>query len=116
MARYIDADKLTDKLEELQFNAPVMTPVMKIYNVIELVEDQPTADVAEVKHGYWKRNECNIEKMKEFHKNGIGLSMSEKSIFYTCSCCGSWGTLTQKRCSECGAKMDGTPKERGGEK
>lgn len=48
MARYIDADKLTDKLEELQFNAPVMTPVMKIYNVIELVEDQPTADVAEV--------------------------------------------------------------------
>lgn len=48
MARYIDADKLTDKLEELQFNAPVMTPVMKIYNVIELVEDQPTADVVEV--------------------------------------------------------------------
>lgn len=48
MARYIDADKLTDKLEELQFNAPVMTPVMKIYNVIELVEDQPIADVVEV--------------------------------------------------------------------
>jgi hypothetical protein len=48
MARYIDADKLTDKLEELQFDAPVMTPVMKIYNVIELVEDQPTADVEEV--------------------------------------------------------------------
>ena len=48
MARYIDADMLTDKLEELQFNAPVMTPVMKIYNVIELVEDQPTADVVEV--------------------------------------------------------------------
>lgn len=46
--RYIDADKLTDKLEELQFNAPVMLPVMKIYNVIELVEDQPTADVVEV--------------------------------------------------------------------
>ena len=53
MVRYIDADKLTDKLEELQFNAPVMTPVMKIYNVIELVEDQPTADVMEVKHGKW---------------------------------------------------------------
>lgn len=48
MKRFIDADKLTDKLEELQFNAPVMTPVMKIYNVIELVEDQPTADVVEV--------------------------------------------------------------------
>ncbi len=48
MARYIDADKLTDKLEELQFNAPTMIPVMKIYNVIELVEDQPTADVVHI--------------------------------------------------------------------
>lgn len=48
MARYIDADMLTDMLEEIQFNAPVMTPVMKIYNVIELVADTPTADVVEV--------------------------------------------------------------------
>ena len=48
MAMYVDADKLTDKLEELQFNAPVMTPVMKIYNVIELVKDQPEVDVVEV--------------------------------------------------------------------
>ena len=48
MARYIDADLLIDKLEELQFNAPVMTPVMKIYNVIELVEDTPTANVLHI--------------------------------------------------------------------
>ena len=48
MARYIDADKLIDKLEELQFDAPVMMPVMKILNVMELVEDAPTADVVEV--------------------------------------------------------------------
>ena len=48
MARYIDADKLIDKLEELQFDAPVMTPVMKIIDVIQLVEDSPTADVVEV--------------------------------------------------------------------
>ena len=51
MARYINADKLTDKLEELQFNASVMIPLMRIYDVIELVEDQPTAGVVEVKHG-----------------------------------------------------------------
>ena len=58
MARYIDADKLTDKLEELQFDAPVMTPVMKIYNVIELIEDQPTADVISMdayKQVRWER-------------------------------------------------------------
>lgn len=70
MARYIDADKLTDKLEELQFNAPVMTPVMKIYNVIELVEDQPTADVVEVvrckdcKRCYEKRTKRGNQLMR----------------------------------------------------
>lgn len=65
------------------------------------------ADFVEVKHGYWKRNERNIPKMKEFHDKGIALSMSEKSIFYTCSCCNFWGSLSQIYCSECGAKMDG---------
>ena len=67
----------------------------------------PTADVVEVKQGYWKRNERNISKMKEFHDKGIALSMGEKSIFYTCSCCNSWGSLSQKYCSECGAEMRG---------
>ena len=62
MARYIDADKLTDKLEELQFNAPVMILVMKIYNVIELVEDQPTADVVEVK--------CRCADCKHYQRYG----------------------------------------------
>ena len=80
------------------------------YDAIEIlaeIEYTPTADVEEVKHGHWKRSERNISKMREFHKKGIALSMSEKSIFYTCSCCGSWGTLSQKYCNECGAKMDG---------
>ena len=90
MARYIDADLLTDKLEELQFNAPVMTPVMKIYNVIELVEDQPTADVAEVKHGEWIYNvkyySCSICAGKRFN-----LLLGTDAEF----------------CPYCGAKMDG---------
>ena len=98
MARYIDADKLIDKLEELQFNAPVMTPVMKIYNVIELVEDQPTADVVEVKHGYW------IDK-----PSGRYLHIAS-----WCSVCGNKsgiGGIESNRhkpyCPNCGAKMDG---------
>lgn len=73
----------------------------------------PTADVVEVKHGEWKRNERNIPKMREFHEKGIALSMSEKSIFYTCSCCGSWGSLTQNYCGNCGARMEGTPQKEG---
>ena len=52
------------------------------------------------------RNERNIPKIKEFHEKGVALSMNEKSIFYTCSECGEWISLSQKYCSECGAKMD----------
>jgi uncharacterized OB-fold protein len=37
--------------------------------------------------------------------------MSEKSIFWTCSCCGAWGTPIQKYCSECGAKMQLSEKD-----
>lgn len=65
------------------------------------------ADFAEVKRGYWIKNKPNPEVMKEFHKMGIGKVMSEKSIFYTCSCCGSWGTPINKYCGICGAKMEG---------
>ncbi len=116
MARYIDVDKL---LKDVKNATPMnwTNSEAEIQAQLDwkcftaLTKGQPTADVAEVKHGRWIRNECNIEKMKEFHKKGIALSMSEKSIFYTCSCCGSWGTLTQKHCSECGAKMDGGNEE-----
>ena len=66
---------------------------------------------AEVKHGHFVRNERNIPKMKEFHEKGVALSMNEKSIFYTCSECREWISLSQKYCSECGAKMDGAKAE-----
>lgn len=96
---YFDKDLY---LETLKQNAPFCyTMAALVFAVV------PPADVQKVKHGHWIRNEKNIETMKEFHKKGIGLGMSEKSIFYTCSCCGSWGGLTQKYCFECGAKIDG---------
>ena len=72
------------------------------YSDISYTESQckhftPTADVAEVKRGEWK-----------FNRDGSG----------TCDQCG----ITQKNvwdfdnyqnhCGHCGARMDGTPKER----
>ena len=92
MARYIDADILIDKLEEIQFDAPVMTPVMKIYNVIELVEDQPTADVVEVRHGRWT-----------LHKDGSGTCSECKKTQKNVWDCDRW----QNYCGHCGARMDG---------
>lgn len=71
---------------------------------------QPTADVVEVKHGEWIRNEPNHEQMKEFHDMGIGKAIAISSIFWTCSCCGTWGTPRYKYCPNCGAKMDKTKK------
>ena len=91
MARYIDADKLNDKLEELEFNSPVMTPIMKIYNVIGLVEDQPTAEVVEVKHGEW---------IYFYDTKGIKRCKCSE-------CITSYGCLDTPYCPSCGAKMEG---------
>ena len=71
------------------------------------IEEAPTADVAEVKHGEWIKHRRNIPKMREFHEKGMGLHMSVKSVFWACSCCGQWGSPHNKYCSVCGAKMDG---------
>ena len=50
-----------------------------------LIEDVPTADVVEVRHGYWKDN-----------RNGT----------FTCSVCGG-NSSKMDWCGRCGAKMDG---------
>lgn len=66
----------------------------------------PTADVVEMKHGKWVKHMPDKRKMQKFHRKGIGLGMSQNSIFWTCSCCDSWGSITQNYCPNCGAKMD----------
>ena len=92
MARYVDAN---------------LAPIYLNEAACKQIKMMPTADVEEVKHGHWVRHSPDIAAMRAFHKLGIGKGMSENSIFWTCSCCDSWGTPSQKRCSECGAKMDG---------
>lgn len=116
MARYIDAEKFIEHLK-IHFDALYREDGElldsdrvcigeDVDDLIRMVNEHPTADVAEVKHGYFVRNERNIPKMKEFHEKGVALSMNEKSIFYTCSECREWISPSQKYCSECGAKMD----------
>ena len=48
----------------------------------------------------------DIEKMREFHKLGLGKGMGERSIFWTCSNCESWVSLAHKYCPNCGAKFE----------
>ena len=105
--RYIDADKFILTLMRLNKESQSQIETLRYWAIVRLIQAEPTADVEEVKHGKWIRNERNIPKMREFHEKGIGLSMSEMSIFWTCSECGMWGHRIDKYCSECGAKMDG---------
>ena len=68
------------------------------------VDILPTADVVEVKHGYWidkpTGRYCHIGSYCSVcqEKSGIGGIESNRHKPY---------------CPNCGAKMDGTPKERG---
>ena len=48
----------------------------------------------------------DIEKMREFHKLGLGKGMNERSVFWTCSNCGMWASLAHNFCPNCGAKFE----------
>ena len=91
MARYIDAEALTERLR-LQFckdcnsYKEIRCRSCDIDDTIDFIEDAPTADVVEVKHGEW-------EVKSEF--------------VYTCSVC-SYDSISESNyCRKCGAKMDG---------
>ena len=91
--RYIDADALLSKLpEDLPYKASVKRVLIQV----------PTADVVEVRHGYWEtRYSKHIDHLGEFLKYDGDF----------CSICGTLGY--GKYCFECGAKMDGERNENG---
>lgn len=97
MSRYIDADELKGALQHYK-----NTEDSLYYDELEMyIDDTPTADVEEVRHGAWKTeyDSCPIFATK-----------------FTCSVCGetfSTGELSDKQfiemmkyCPNCGAKMD----------
>lgn len=89
MARYIDADKMREEWLENGENEYVYDT----NSVLDSIDAQPTADVVEVKHGRWIR-----------HK--------ENCLYNRCSICCYEHCRENNYCPNCGAKMDGTPKER----
>ena len=106
MERYIDASKI--KLTGLTFEDINNEVYFSLSDVRKAIEQTPTADVVEVRHGEWGAS----DKYFSYYQ-------------YKCSNCGC-DDYTQtgrngqcklmRYCPNCGAKMDGTPKERGGEK
>ena len=97
MSRYIDADKINAKLMN-EYHGMISDESMKIYKIIQMLDNAPTSDVQEVRHG-----KMNIYKPISRNRNAT----------YKCSVCGKlcssyYNDVGEwKFCPHCGAKMDG---------
>lgn len=108
MAEYIEREALLKELqEEIDFETTMYTEEQnKWFNVglkcaVRDVKHQPKVDLVELKHGTW------------YHGTENG------AVYAKCSACGrkmNYSCYGYAYCALCGARMDGTPKERGGEK
>lgn len=77
------------------------------YDAIEIlteIEYAPTADVVEVKHGYWKKPQFSGRRgfysVKDFVCNKCGAAFGVEQ-----------GNLLMNYCPNCSAKMDGERRE-----
>jgi hypothetical protein len=79
--------------------------------IANVIENIPTVDVAEVRHGRWIKHKPDSEYIKGLHQLGIAKGMGKNSIYWTCSECEHWGVLHYKYCPNCGSRMDGDEDE-----
>ena len=92
MSRYIDADAAIKRFEELRGNENTLLNSYNADWIVSFIEDQPTADVQEVRHGKW------------------GKSLFAQD-FFRCSLCSAVWNRKFEYCPHCGAKMDEEDKQ-----
>ena len=92
---YINVNKFYEDMEK-KFHGPPLVGTCSSDNVLlkHLLEDTPTADVVEVKHGKWMVT-----------KTERSWNCAEYPTEYTCSECGRTEHQIEPYCN-CGAKMD----------
>lgn len=91
MARYIDIEGIgIKKSNREQFLVPEFADGWNA--VLKILDEEPTADVVEVKRGHWIWTEVGEEDYEQY---------------WICSVCGEKSYIETKFCSDCGAKMDG---------
>lgn len=79
MSRLIDADALIELLEEKMFNSTVMCPIIKLTDVLEIVEEQSTAYDPEAVV-------AELEKLKQHNKElSEGAYLEDDKSFYFCA-------------------------------
>ena len=94
MNRYIDTDKLKARLNASPaFQNMGQDGFFLKEVVLNILDGQPTADVVEVRHGYWRYNR--------------GQAPNEKAYFCSLCASGECDYGKDKYCHNCGAKMDG---------
>lgn len=96
MSRYIDADALLSRLpNDLPYKASVKRVLMQV----------PTADVVEVRHGYWlSAYEYSMRfDISEERRNEV----KNDRIWKFCCHCEQSAKWDYNYCPNCGAKMDG---------
>lgn len=95
MSDLISRSDLIDLFEEKMFNDKLMNPVIKLLNVVEIIEEQPTIEVAPVVHGKWVKYSfsCVCTQCETEFDDDIRRIMGEGKM--------------PNFCPECGAKMDG---------
>lgn len=88
MPKYIDADKINAKLMD-EYHGMISDESMKIYKIMQMLDNTPAAEVREVKHGKWLNYRFGLEVV-------------------TCSICRAVyeGGDSFRFCPKCGAKMD----------
>ena len=88
--RYIDAEDLKAVIKANDWSNPAVPDVVGI-----IIDRSPTADVVEVRHGYW------------IHESFISKTGEKMHHTPYCSVCQNSQCFKTKYCPECGAKMDG---------
>lgn len=87
MSRYIDADKLIHHLYD-EYHGMISDESMKIYKIIRMLDNAPTADVREIFHAHYDENgdcsNCGCAMPTDDKQDFI----MEKKVRY-CYCCGA---------------------------
>ena len=96
MAEYVEREALLKKFTdaESQDNKAVGIGEFLFAVIRGIIENQPTADVVEVRHGYWDDCECSV--CGKMHPS---LYLDEWELEYRIK--------ETPYCPNCGAKMDG---------
>ena len=94
MPRYIDANKI--KLTGLTFEDVNNEVYFSLSDVRKAIEQTPTEDVVEVRHGEWIKKDGFDVCSKCDATKPIAFATALKITYYRCNFC-----------PRCGAKMDG---------